>query len=133
MRQILEPHWQTNSTGGLQNLSALWKEKLLRVSGSSCFLRRPEDIESLLQTENGTKVGGPQAWEGLGSCLMTGSQGSGVASGGTQCGALKETEPLSLGSQPQQRFWHLHAWPEGSRATSPRGIEHGLDECASQH
>lgn len=53
-RQILDSQGQTNRTGGLQSLSALWKEKLAApVSSSSCPLRRPKDLERLLQTENG--------------------------------------------------------------------------------
>lgn len=63
MRQTLESCWQTNKTGRVLNLNALQKEKLLRVSSSFCSLRRPEDTESSLQTENG-----------LGSCLMIVSQ-----------------------------------------------------------
>lgn len=43
MKQILESHWQTKGTGRLLNGSALQKEKLLRVSSSSCPLRRSED------------------------------------------------------------------------------------------
>lgn len=61
--------------GGLQNFSALKKEKWLGASSSSCPLRRAEDTESLLQSETGTKLVVPKHRS---SALMTVPQESGV-------------------------------------------------------
>lgn len=96
MRQILESHWQTNGIGGPQNFSALPKKKMLWVGSSSCPLRRHAEMENMLQTSDSSKVGGPQAWEGLESCSMTVPQGSRMASERSQDGAQREAGRLTL-------------------------------------
>lgn len=125
MRQIL---W-TNGTGGLQNLSALQKEKWLRVRSSSYPLRRPEDTEFASDWNRDKSWSSP----GMGGSRILLDDSAPGKWNGLRENTGRESGPLTLGFPASaETLLPPSSAQKQQRATSLGEMECGLDYHTSQ-